>query len=83
VTEIGGRWFRAKSLRESFVDVVNNWIDTTPQPKPSNAAIVNAYDALLARAKRCQAERGLKPTVLAVDFYRTGDLVKVVAELNR
>ncbi len=63
--------------------LVNNWIDTTPQPKPSNASIVNAYDALLARAKRCQAERGLKPTVLAVDFYRTGDLVKVVAELNR
>jgi hypothetical protein len=63
--------------------LVNNWIDTTPNPKPSNAAIVNAYDALLARARRCQAERGRKPTVLAVDFYRTGDLVKVVGELNK
>jgi len=67
----------------SSILLVNNWIDTTPRPKPSNAAIVNAYDALLTRAKRCQAERGLKPTVLAVGFYRTGDLVKVVAELNR
>lgn len=63
--------------------LINNWIDTTPNPKPSNAAVVNAYDALLARARRCEAERGLKPTVLAVDFYRTGDLVKVVGELNR
>ncbi len=63
--------------------LINNWIDTTPNPKPSNAAIVNAYDALLARARRCEAERGLKPTVLAVDFYRTGDLTKVVGELNR
>jgi hypothetical protein len=63
--------------------LINNWIDTTPNPKPSNAAIVNARDALLARAKRCEAERGLKPTVMAVDFYRTGDLIKVVGELNR
>ncbi len=63
--------------------LINNWIDTTPNPKPSNAAIVNTYEALLARARRCEAERGLKPTVLAVDFYRTGDLTKVVGDLNK
>jgi hypothetical protein len=62
---------------------INNWIDTTPHPKPSNAAIVNAYDTLLARAQRCQAERGRKPTILAVDFYRTGALVTVVRALNQ
>jgi hypothetical protein len=62
---------------------INNWIDSTPQPKPSNAAIVNAYDALLARARRCEAERGVKPTILAVDFYRTGDVVAVARTLNR
>ena len=62
---------------------VNNWIDTTPAPKPSNAAIVNAHDALLARARRCEEERGLKPTILAVDFYRTGDVVGVARALNR
>jgi hypothetical protein len=61
---------------------INNWIDTTPTPKPSNAALVNAYDALLARARRCQAERGLRPTIVAVDFYRTGDVVRVVRTLN-
>ncbi len=61
---------------------INNWIDTTPAPKPSNAAIVNAHDALLARAKRCQAERGIRPTILAVDFYRTGDVVGVARAMN-
>ena len=62
--------------------LMNNWIDTTPAPKPSNAAIVNAYDALLARARQCQAERGLRPNLLAVDFYRTGDLLRVARTLN-
>jgi hypothetical protein len=62
--------------------LVNNWIDTTPAPKPSNAALVNAYDALLARAKECQAARGRRPTVVAVDFYRTGALFRVTRALN-
>jgi len=62
---------------------INNWIDTTPAPKPSNAALVNAHDALLARARRCQEERGLRPTILAVDFYRTGDVVGVARALNQ
>jgi hypothetical protein len=62
--------------------LMNNWIDTTPAPKPSNAAIVNAYDALLARARQCQAERGRLPNLLAVDFYRTGALLRVARTLN-
>jgi hypothetical protein len=62
--------------------LMNNWIDTTPAPKPSNAAIVNAYDALLGRARACQAARGKRPTVIAVDFYRTGALFRVARTLN-
>jgi hypothetical protein len=62
--------------------LMNNWIDTTPAPRPSNAAIVNAYDALLARARQCQASRNRQPTVLAVDFYRTGALFRVARTLN-
>jgi hypothetical protein len=61
---------------------MNNWIDTTPAPKPSNAAIVNAYEALLARARQCETTRGRRPTVLAVDFYRTGALFRVARTLN-
>ncbi len=62
--------------------LMNNWIDTTPSPKPSNAAIVNAYDALLARAQQCQTERGRRPNLIAVDFYRTGELFRVARTLN-
>jgi hypothetical protein len=61
---------------------INHWIETLPAPKPSNAAIVNAHDFLLARARQCQQERGKLPNILAVDFARTGDVVGVAAELN-
>jgi hypothetical protein len=61
---------------------INHWIETTPTPKPSNAAIVNAHDFLLARARQCQKERGKLPNILAVDFALTGDVVEVAAELN-
>jgi len=61
---------------------VNHWIETTPTPRPSNAAIVNARDFLLARARQCQKERGRLPNILAVDFALTGDVVGAAAELN-
>ena len=61
---------------------INHWIETLPAPKPSNALIVNAHDFLLARARKCQQERGRLPNILAVDFAGTGDLVAVAAELN-
>ncbi|HWE23948.1 MAG TPA: hypothetical protein VG496_08400, partial [Myxococcales bacterium] len=62
--------------------LLNHWIETTPAPRPSNAAVVNAYDFLLARAKRCQRERRHVPNVIAVDFYATGDLLRVARTLN-
>lgn len=62
--------------------LINHWIDTSPAPRPSNAAKVNVREVLLRRARRCERVRGLMPNVLAVDFYRTGDLLRVVDELN-
>jgi hypothetical protein len=61
---------------------MNHWVQTTPAPLPSNAEIVNAYDFLLKRARACKRERGIMPNLIAVDFYRTGDLFKVVRTLN-
>ncbi len=61
---------------------INHWIETTPAPRPSNAEVVNAHDFLLSRARQCQRERGQLPNLLAVDFYRSGDLFEVVGELN-
>ena len=62
---------------------MNHWIETTPAPKPSNAQIVNAYDFLLKRAEQCAEERHHLPNILAVDFYRTGDVIKVARKLNK
>jgi hypothetical protein len=63
--------------------LINHWIDTSPAPKPSNAAKVNAHDPLLARLRTCKEQRGLTPNLIAVDFYREGDLFDVAEELNR
>lgn len=63
--------------------LVNHWIDSAPAPKPSNAEVVNRRDFLLERVQRCEATRGKRVNVIAVDFYRTGDVVEVAAILNR
>jgi hypothetical protein len=62
--------------------LLNHWIDSTPAPKPSNAQIVNSYDFLLKRARQCQDQRHLLPNLIAVDFYKTGNLFDVVETLN-
>jgi len=61
---------------------INNWIESTPAPRPSNAEIVNGYSALLARARACAEQRGRLPNILAVDFYDVGDVFRVVRTLN-
>lgn len=62
--------------------LLNHWIETTPLPKPSNAAIVNAHDFLMKRITNFEKRRGRLPNLVAVDFYATGDLVQVCRELN-
>jgi len=62
--------------------LMNNWIETTPAPLPSNAEIVNSYDFLLKRARACKKLRKMMPNLIAVDFYKTGDLMRVVDAMN-
>lgn len=62
--------------------LMNHWIETTPTPLPSNAEIVNAYDFRRARARAVRKERRMIPNLVAVDFYRSGDLMRVVDALN-
>jgi hypothetical protein len=62
--------------------LMNHWIESTPSPKPTNARIVNAHDFLLKRIRAFYKERGHLPNLVAVDFYREGDLVAVARELN-
>src|SRR5215207_878977 len=62
--------------------LVNHWITTDPAPRPSKAAAVNAREPLMRRARECGRIRGHVPNLLAVDFYRRGDLFAVVDALN-
>jgi hypothetical protein len=62
--------------------LLNHWVDTTPAPRPSLAAIVNERAVLLGRARRCERIRHRLPNLVAVDFYRRGDLLGVVDKLN-
>jgi hypothetical protein len=62
--------------------LINHWISTDPFPRPSDAAKVNAYDPLLRRAQECQRLRKHFPNLLAVNFYRQGDVFRVVNRLN-
>jgi hypothetical protein len=62
--------------------LLNHWITTDPVPLPSDAAKVNAYDPLLARAEDCRRIRHHLPNLVAVNFYRRGDLFRVVDKLN-
>jgi len=60
----------------------NHWITTDPVPLPSHADEVNAYGPLLARLRECRRVRHHIPNLVAVNFYRRGDLLRAVDTLN-
>lgn len=62
--------------------LINHWISTDPIPLPSDAAKVNRYGPLLRRARDCQRIRHHLPNLLAVNFYKEGDVFRVVDTLN-
>ena len=62
--------------------LINHWIDTSPAAKPSNAKKVNTEDVLLDRVHECERQRDLTANLLAVDFYREGDVFDAVRKLN-
>lgn len=70
--------------------LMNHWVsgDGIPGssdntvPRPAMAEVVNSKQALVARARTCEQERGIKPTILAVDFFGTGDTLGAARELN-
>lgn len=57
----------------------NHWV--TPASL-SASRVANTGAVLGERARRCRAERGLLPNLVAVDFYERGDLFGVVDALN-
>jgi hypothetical protein len=67
---------------ENPMFLINHWVDTPPNPRPSVARRVNSFGFLWNRVSRCAEERKLHPNMVAVDFYRVGDLFRVVDKLN-
>jgi hypothetical protein len=63
--------------------LVNHWVTTDPVPLPSHADRVNAYRPLLDRVRMCERQRRHFPSLVAVNFYRRGDVFAVVDTLNR
>jgi hypothetical protein len=51
-------------------------------PVPVEARLVNRYASIMAHVERCRRQRGMEPTVIAVDFFDTGDALRVVHDLN-
>jgi hypothetical protein len=62
--------------------LVNHWITTDPLPLPSDAAKVNAYEPLMRRLNECRRIRHHIPNLVAVNFFRRGDLLRAVDKLN-
>jgi hypothetical protein len=61
--------------------LMNHWVFSI-LPNQKDAALANRYDVLRRRAALCARERGQLPNIIAVDFAETGDLLRMVRELN-
>jgi hypothetical protein len=61
--------------------LMNSWIERIPRD-PALAARIDSREALLRRVKRCERIRGLKPNLIAVDYYDQGDVIDVAKTLN-
>ncbi|MEA2347588.1 MAG: hypothetical protein QOG62_1375 [Thermoleophilaceae bacterium] len=66
----------------STLFLMNNFVESTPAPRPTLADQANAGDALVRRVDECEAARGHPVNLLAVDFYDHGDVIDVARRLN-
>jgi hypothetical protein len=81
-SQIAASCRRNRGPEDAPMFLVNHWITTDPLPLPSNAEKVNAYRPLMRRLRECQRIRHHIPNLVAVDFYRRGDLLRAVDSLN-
>ncbi len=61
--------------------LLNHNVSTVP-PRASFAETVNQKQTILEQVERCERVRHRKPNLIAVDFFRTGDVVGATNELN-
>jgi hypothetical protein len=61
--------------------MMNDWADVFPPlPTPNLPLVTRAF--ILARARKCVAQRGQMPNLILTDYYNRGAVVAAVAELN-
>jgi hypothetical protein len=70
-----------RGSRDHALFLLNHWLEN-PLPTQGQSATANAREALLSRARKCQAESGKLPNFVAVNHYGVGALFEVVRELN-
>jgi hypothetical protein len=66
---------------DSPIFMINDWVDGFP-PRPSANARVNSKAAILARVRRCERVRRVRPALIAVDHYDRGGIVAAARRLN-
>jgi hypothetical protein len=71
-----------RGAKSSPMFQINHWITTKSPPSAREAKKVNSYATLMNRVRHCQKERGKFPTIVGVNFYNQGDLLRVVNDLN-
>jgi hypothetical protein len=63
--------------------LMNHWmLASAVTPLREVAEVVNARSVLVNRARICEEVRGKLPTILAVDFFGTGDVTGAALALN-
>jgi len=64
--------------------LINHWSPSTPPPQTDLATIeaVNARDVIYGRAQQCIAQRGRRPSLIAVDQFAIGGLFAAVRQIN-
>ena len=72
---------RFRGDADSPMLMLNHWIPPFP-PLPSENARIGTAAFLRERIKQCEAARGVKGAIVAVDFYERGATVAVARKLN-
>jgi hypothetical protein len=64
--------------------LINHWSPSTapPQTDFATSEAVNARDVIYGRAQQCIAQRGLRPSLIAVDQFAIGGLFAAVRQIN-
>ena len=61
---------------------INNWIEKVPRDPELQGEINARGRAAASEPRLCARERGLKPNIIAVDYYNEGDVLGVANMLN-